>query len=102
MGAPTCPRCKGEHANTLRHAILDCPAWTSFDLGPDKSWVLPKQEDCFILRGLVPRHWTHHPPLPADQLQPVATGLFLGGLPGVTGLYVGTDASRQPEGKDGR
>ena len=35
-------RCEGEHANTLRHAILDCPAWASFDLGPDKT----KQEDC--------------------------------------------------------
>ena len=89
MGAPTRAPGEGEHANTLRRAILDCPAWASFDLGPDKSWVeiLPKQEDCFILRGLVPRHWTHHPPLPADQQ---------------TGLYVGTDASGGPEGKDGR
>ena len=79
-------------------------AWDSFDLGVDKSWVeiLPKQEDCFILRGLVPMHWTYHPPLPAESLQPVATGLFLENLPDVTGLYVATDASGGPEGKDVR
>ena len=35
-------------------------------------------------------------------LQPVATELFLENLPDVTGLYVGTDASGGPEGKDGR
>ena len=102
-GPDTCPRCGGE-ANTLRHAILECPAWDSFDLGVDKSWVeiLPKQEDCFILRGLVPMHWTYHPPLPAESLQPVATGLFLENLADVTGLYVATHTSGGPEGKDVR
>ena len=96
-GPDTCPRCGGE-ANTLGHAILECPAWDSFDLGVDEGCVgvLPKQEDCFILRGLVPMHWTYHPPLPAESLQPVATGLFLENLPDVTGLYVAT------QGKDVR
>ena len=90
--------------STLRHAILECPAWGSFDMGVDKSWVenLPKQEDCFVLRGLVPRHWTHHPPLTETQLQPEATGLFLENLPRVSGLFVATDASGGPEGKDSR
>ena len=99
-GPDTCPKCG--KANTLRHAILDCPAWTSFDLGVDKSWVeiLPKQEECFVLRGLVPRHWTHHPPLTAAQLQPVATGILLENLPDMSGLLVATDASGGPEGKD--
>ena len=98
----SCPRCG--KPNTLRHAILECPAWESFDMGVDKSWVeiLPKQEDCFILRGLVPRHWTHHPPLTAKQLQPVATGLLLENLPDISGLFVATDASGGPEGKDSR
>ena len=70
----------------------------------DKSWVeiLPKQEDCFILRGLVPRHWTHHPPLSAQQLQTVASGIFLENIPDVSGMYVATDASGGPEGKDSR
>ena len=101
-GPETCPRCS--KVNTLRHAILECPAWDSFDMGVDKSWVenLPKQEDCFVLRGLVPRHWTHHPPLTATQLQPEATGLFLENLPDVSGLFVATDASGGPEGKDSR
>ena len=101
-GPDNCPKCG--KANTLRHAILDCPAWTSFDLGVDKSWVenLPKQEDCFGLRGLVPRHWTHHPPLTTTQLQAVATGIFLENLPDISGLLVATDASGGPEGKDSR
>ena len=92
-GPDNCPRCG--QPNMLRHAILGCPAWDSFDMGADKSWVesLPKQEDCFVLRGLVPRHWTHHPPLTAKQLQPVATGLLVESNPDVTGLYVATDAS---------
>ena len=101
-GPDACPRCGSD--NSLRHAILDCPAWSSFDLGVDKSWVeiLPKQEDCFILRGLVPRHWTHHPPLSAQQLQTVASGIFLENIPDVSGMYVATDASGGPEGKDSR
>ena len=101
-GPDSCPRCG--QANTLRHAILECPAWASFDLGVDRSWIeiLPKQEDCFILRGLTPRHWTHHPPLTAKQLQPVTTGLLRENAPDISGLFVATDASGGPEGKDSR
>ena len=87
-GPDECPKCG--RPNTLRRALLECPAWDSFDMGTEKSWVehLPKQEDCFILRGLVPRHWTHHPPLTSEQLKPVATGLFLETLADISGLYV--------------
>ena len=43
-GPETCPRCG--KVNTLRHAILECPAWGSFDMGVDKSWVenLPRPQ----------------------------------------------------------
>ena len=101
-GPDECPKCG--RPNTLRHAMLECPAWDSFDMGAEKSWVetLPRPEECFILRGLVPRHWTHHPPLTSEQLTPVATGLFLETSVDITGLYAASDASGGPEGKDAR
>ena len=101
-GPDECPKCG--RPNTLRHAMLECPAWESFDMGAEKGWVetLPKPEECFILRGLVPRHWTHHPPLTSEQLTPVATGLFLETAVDITGLYAASDASGGPEGKDAR
>ena len=90
--------------NTLRHVLIDCVRWAEHDIGPDPSWDIdyPKPPPCFVVRGLVPREATAHPPLTPEQLQIRCSGVFAGELLPAHDLFFGTDASGGPRGEDPR
>ena len=100
-GPDACEVC-GE-PNTLRHALQECPAWASHDIGPDPAWrvSLPQAPRCLWERGLVPKQLTVHPALPAELLAVQKTGFFLQPDP-CKEVYFGTDATGGPKGNDPR
>jgi len=90
--------------NTLRHVLIECVRWAEHDIGPDPSWDIdyPNPPPCFVVRGLVPKEATAHPPLTPEQLQIRCSGVFAGELLPAKGLFYGTDASGGPKGEDAR
>ena len=100
-GPDACEVC-GE-PNTLRHALQECPAWASHDIGPDPAWrvSLPQAPRCLWERGLVPKQLTVHPALPAELLAVQKTGFFLQPDP-CKEVYFGTDATGGLKGNDPR
>ncbi|CAE7235281.1 unnamed protein product [Symbiodinium sp. CCMP2456] len=90
--------------NTLRHVLIECVRWAEHDIGPDPAWDIdyPNPPPCFVVRGLVPKEATVHPPLTPEQLQVRCSGVFAGEFLPVSGLFYGTDASGGPKGEDAR
>ena len=73
-GDSLCDICGAEAS--LEHNLLQCPKWEDHEQPPPVTH--PSLQSCpsFLLRGLVPRLLTLHPPLEEHQLATRATGIF--------------------------
>ena len=73
-GDSLCVVCGAEA--TLEHNLLLCPKWEDCEQLPPVTPPSLRSCPSFLLRGLVPRLLTLHPPLEEHQLATRATGIF--------------------------
>ena len=98
-GDSLCEMCGVEA--TLEHNLLQCPKWEDSEQAPPVTHRPLLSCPSFILRGLVPRLLTLHPPLEECQLAAKATGIFRRKV-SASKVLAGCDASGGEHSSDPR
>ena len=98
-GDSLCEMCGVEA--TLEHNLLQCPKWEDSEQAPPVTRRPLLSCPSFMLRGLVPRLLTLHPPLEECQLAAKATGIFRRKV-SASKVLAGCDASGGEHSSDPR
>ena len=86
---------------TLEHNLLICPKWDDKEQSPPVTHRSLQASPSFMLRGLIPRLLTLHPPLVEEQMAVQATGIFRRKI-SASKVLAGCDASGGPFSSDPR
>ena len=86
---------------TLEHNLLTCPKWDDKEQSPPVTHRSLQASPSFMLRGLIPRLLTLHPPLVEEQMAVQATGIFRRKI-SASKVLAGCDASGGPFSSDPR
>ena len=86
---------------TLEHNLLTCPKWDDKEQSPPVTHRSLQASPSFVLRGLIPRLLTLHPPLVEEQMAVQATGIFRRKI-SASKVLAGCDASGGPFSSDPR
>ena len=98
-GGGVCNWC-GKEA-TLEHNLITCPKWDDKEQSPPVTHRSLQASPSFMLRGLIPRLLTLHPPLVEEQMAVQATGIFRRKI-SASKVLAGCDASGGPFSSDPR
>ena len=98
-GGGVCNWC-GKEA-TLERNLITCPKWDDKEQSPPVTHRSLQASPSFMLRGLIPRLLTLHPPLVEEQMAVQATGIFRRKI-SASKVLAGCDASGGPFSSDPR
>ena len=98
-GGGVCNWC-GKEA-TLEHNLITCPKWDDKEQSPPVTHRSLQASPSFMLRGLIPRLLTLHPPLVEEQMAVQATDIFRRKI-SASKVLAGCDASGGPFSSDPR